>query len=185
MPSSSRYKASTRYILNITDRHSGISSINTIATLFSIPGIRRPPALHFNMRFFSSVLAVTVALGFSASATPLQMRQDTLLPFEVTAVTSSSPPGRPGTTPCRSFLLQSGFSVTNQAGRRALHSSQLHRSKFVHLHPRFIQQNDSRGPSRRQLRSKIVQKGVTGRPHLAVRWCGTRSFRATSASRYR
>ncbi|KAF2622640.1 hypothetical protein BU25DRAFT_425580 [Macroventuria anomochaeta] len=51
------------------------------------------------MRFASSFSAAILALGFSTSAASLEIRQATLLPFEVTNIVTSSPPGRPGSTP--------------------------------------------------------------------------------------
>ena len=51
------------------------------------------------MRFFS-VLTGAALFALQTSAAPLEARQDELKPFEVTSMASSSPPGRPGETPC-------------------------------------------------------------------------------------
>ncbi|KAJ4989286.1 hypothetical protein SVAN01_05191 [Stagonosporopsis vannaccii] len=48
------------------------------------------------MRLFASILASTAIFGCFSSASPLEVRQEALQPFEVTAVTSYSPSGRPG-----------------------------------------------------------------------------------------
>ena len=51
------------------------------------------------MHFFS-VLTGAAIFALTASAIPLEARQDELKPFEVTGMASSYPPGRPGSTPC-------------------------------------------------------------------------------------
>ncbi|KAH6618754.1 cell death in tomato 1 [Boeremia exigua] len=48
------------------------------------------------MRFLVTVFTSAALLGCSTSASPLEVRQDGLQPFEVTAVNSYSPSGRPG-----------------------------------------------------------------------------------------
>lgn len=57
--------------------------------------------LYINMRV--TILALTGALltACSTSATPLKARQDSLLPFEVTRVSSRNPPGVLGPHPCK------------------------------------------------------------------------------------
>lgn len=52
------------------------------------------------MHFFASILASTAIFGSLSTASPLETRQEALKPFEVTAVTSYSPSGRPGSDPC-------------------------------------------------------------------------------------
>ncbi|OSS50381.1 hypothetical protein B5807_04810 [Epicoccum nigrum] len=52
------------------------------------------------MHFFS-ILTGAAIFALTASAIPLEARQDELKPFEVTGMASSSPPGRPGSTPWR------------------------------------------------------------------------------------
>ncbi|XPS72132.1 hypothetical protein M3J09_004302 [Ascochyta lentis] len=51
------------------------------------------------MQFTTSLFAAALGLASTASAAPLEIRQDTLLPFEVTGIVTSRPPGRPGSTP--------------------------------------------------------------------------------------
>ena len=53
-----------------------------------------------NMRFFTFVFPGATIFGLFASASPLEVRQDALQPFQITAVHSNSPPGRPGSPPC-------------------------------------------------------------------------------------
>lgn len=55
------------------------------------------------MQFFSSAIVGATIFGLLASAVPLEARQDELQPFQVTAVASQSPPGRPGSSPCMLF----------------------------------------------------------------------------------
>ncbi|KAJ8109663.1 hypothetical protein OPT61_g7296 [Boeremia exigua] len=51
------------------------------------------------MRFFTSIISSAALLGSFASASPLEVRQDALQPFEVTGVSRYSPAGRPGSDP--------------------------------------------------------------------------------------
>lgn len=51
------------------------------------------------MRFFS-ILTGAAIFALQTSAAPLEARQDELKSFEVTSMAKSSPPGRPGSTPC-------------------------------------------------------------------------------------
>jgi hypothetical protein len=50
-----------------------------------------------------TIMALAAALLGTplTSAVPLEARQDTLLPFEVTYVGSNNPPGVPGPYPCK------------------------------------------------------------------------------------
>ena len=63
------------------------------------------------MRFFS-FLAGAAIFALQTSAAPLEARQDELKPFEVTSMASSSPPGRPGSTPCTRPVHDYGLPCT-------------------------------------------------------------------------
>ncbi|KAF1929211.1 uncharacterized protein M421DRAFT_91715 [Didymella exigua CBS 183.55] len=51
------------------------------------------------MRFLGFICAASLTLGMFASALPLDIRQEGLSPFELNALVTNSPPGRPGSTP--------------------------------------------------------------------------------------
>ncbi|KAF3048192.1 hypothetical protein E8E12_011158 [Didymella heteroderae] len=78
----------------------------------------------------ASILTIA-PIFFLASASPLEIRQDTLQPFNVTSSWSESPPGRPGSSPWRlirasaidpnSYTLKRGsFNYTVPGGSQGL-----------------------------------------------------------------
>lgn len=54
------------------------------------------------MRFtFSTLVAALVSSSATASAAPVETRQDALKPFEVTAMAYNAPSGLAGSSPCK------------------------------------------------------------------------------------
>lgn len=82
------------------------------------------------MHLLPSLTAVAI-FALHASAVPLDARQTELKPFEVTRVVTSTPPGRPGSTPWRYitaditdpnsyFLTQGPHNLTIPAGSQGI-----------------------------------------------------------------
>jgi hypothetical protein len=125
------------------------------------------------MQITTSALAAILALTSSATATPLEARQDALKDWQVTGVQSYTPSGRPGSYPWATLTANitdpntinlgpaksDGTPVTVPAGSQGI----VRLLSTFNLPQRLI-------PFLSELRSKILhQRREPARPHVALR----------------
>ena len=109
------------------------------------------------MRFTILSTITALAAATLTSATPLEARQDTLLPFEVTQVFSErrSPALGPE---CTNPLIPTPILYKSHSLPRENHHRKLHRPQPLPLLPGRIRPIGSGGSPGRQLRNQVVQR---------------------------